>query len=335
MIYKRGKKPSRPLPAKAFLFKSVFNPAKLPTPPIRFGHQGLMGKEPWHMLGNDEYGNCVWAAKAHMQYLWSLLGENERVRITTADVLSDYAAQTGFSADNPDSDQGTDMQAAAEYHRLVGIRDARNIRHKVFAYVALEHGNVNQLALATYLFGAVEIGLSLPDDCDDLFEAGKVWKVSDSKPSGGHTVTIVGRDEHGNFIAVTWGKLQHIEPAFIAKYMDEGYAFLNSEILNLKGLSAEAYDKVALTRMLSQVCTSLPEEDVAAVIPPDVIAPLLTPTPVTPPKRRVPNQAQYDVAFDVLRAAVDKSGYGWALSDANLRTYSNAVTEGVVASGSI
>lgn len=120
MLYKRGKKPATLLSPKAIQFSDVFNAIELPTPPDAFGHRALMKSEPWHMLRNDEYGNCVWAAKAHMHYLWSPIGGRPRVRITTRDTLSDYADQAGFRADLPH----TDMAAAAEYHRKVGIRDA-------------------------------------------------------------------------------------------------------------------------------------------------------------------------------------------------------------------
>lgn len=77
----------------------------------------------------------------------------DRARITTRDTLSDYADQAGFRADLPHTDQGTDMAAAAEYHRKVGIRDATNTRRRVQSYVYLTPGNIWQLALATHLFG--------------------------------------------------------------------------------------------------------------------------------------------------------------------------------------
>ena len=339
MKYQRGKKAAQPLPAKAFLFSEIFHAKapSMPVPPAVFGHQALV--EAWHMLGNDEFGNCVWAAKAHMHMLWSLLGSNVRDRFTTFDVLSDYGAQTGFKATDPSTDQGTDMQAAAEYHRLIGVRDATNTRRKVTAYVALEPRNNDQLALATYLFGAVEIGVMLPADCDDLFDQGKVWTVTKSKPTGGHTVCIVGRDADGNFLAVTWGKLQRIAPAFLHAYMDEGYAYLNDEILNLKGLSVLAYDKPTLARMLSHVSTSTAvhtdspvSADEVEADAPEALATILSPTP-TPVKPAVPTQAQYDIAFKILRADVDKSGYGWMMADATLRTYTDAVTLGIVRAG--
>ena len=50
-----------------------------------------------------------------MHMLWPLLGGYKRNYFWTSNVLSDYAAATGFRADDPDTDQGTDMRTAAEY----------------------------------------------------------------------------------------------------------------------------------------------------------------------------------------------------------------------------
>ena len=112
--YKTGKLPAEPIGTK-IRFGDIF--VNLPRPPMVFGHQDLMGSEPWHMLGNDEVGNCVFAAAAHDLYLWSLIGHGPRVRITTLDTFSDYHAVTGFIPGYPSTDRGTKMADAVEYYR--------------------------------------------------------------------------------------------------------------------------------------------------------------------------------------------------------------------------
>lgn len=317
-----GKKPASPLNKKAIMFDHVFDVSKLPTPPKVFGRQALV--KTWFNYGNDEYGDCVWAAKAHMHMLWSLMGEHSRDRFTTFDVLSDYAAQTGFNASDPDSDQGTDMKAAAEYHRKTGVRDATNTRRRVTSYVNLQPGSVGQLTVAAYIFGAVEIGVLITEDNMNQFDQGKPWTVTKADPIGGHCIPVVGRDADGNFICVTWGRLQKITPAFIKKYMDEGIAFLNEEILNKLGLSSEAYDKVTLQKMLAQVSTlRVAEAETDQSIRYGFAA-------IGPEASKFPSDEQLDAAFKILRGALDKSGYGWALSDEKLKVYSDEVAFGVV-----
>lgn len=320
-MFPRGKKAARPLPPKAIRFGDVFHSEKMPTPPLAFGHYNLMADEPWHMLGNDAFSNCVFVSAAHDLYLWSLIGGRPRIRITTLDTLSDYNAVTGFKMDDPSTDRGTDMGDAAEYYRNVGIRDATNTRHRVDSYVALTPGDTSQLALATYLFGAVDIGLMLSDDADAQFDAGLPWTVTATQPSGGHCVSVVGRDADGFFLVVTWGRLHRVAPSFIAKFMDEGYAYLSDKIIGIKGLSLEAFDKPMLKRMLARVSQAPP----VVTAPVSVLAHLdLDLGPV------MPTQKQFDVAFKVLRADIDKSGYGFMMSDDKLRPFSDEIAIAVV-----
>src|SRR6266705_2363511 len=318
-----GKKPASSLNKKAIMFDQIFDTSKIPTPPIVFGNQALV--KTWYTYSNDEFGDCVWAAKAHMHMLWSLMGGNPRDRFTTFDVLSDYAAQTGFNASDPNSDQGTDMKAAAEYHRKTGVRDATNHRRQVTSYVNLQPGSVGQFAVAAYIFGAVEIGVLITEDNMNQFDRGKPWTVTKADPVGGHCIPVVGRDTDGNFICITWGRLQKITPAFIKKYMDEGIAYLNEEILNKLGLSSEAYDKATLQKMLAQVSTlRVAEAETEEVVRYGFAA---MPEAGT---NKFPSDEQLDVAFKILRTAIDKSGYGWALTDAKLKVYSDEVALGVV-----
>jgi hypothetical protein len=131
---KLGKKPARPGAVK-FKLANYLEKLKLPTPPKVFGHEGLIGAN-WEMLGNDQYGDCVWAGAAHETMLWN----KEAARTVTFNnqsVLKDYSAVTGFNPNDPNTDQGTDMQVAASYRRKTGVRDAAGKRHKVIAYLAL------------------------------------------------------------------------------------------------------------------------------------------------------------------------------------------------------
>ena len=67
--------------------------------------------------------NCVWAGAAHETMLWN----KEAARTITFNdqsVLKDYSAVTGFNPNDPNTDQGTDMQVAASYRRKTGVHDA-------------------------------------------------------------------------------------------------------------------------------------------------------------------------------------------------------------------
>lgn len=211
----------------------------LPKCPRSFGHDGLIGDTAWGMLGNDSYGDCVFAGAAHETMLWNAMA-GRTVSFTDKAVLSDYSAVTGFDPSKPDTDQGTDMEEAAAYRRKTGVVDAAGVRHKVGAYLALEPGSVEHLYLAAYLFGAVGIGIEFPSSAMDQFDKGKVWSVvRGAQVEGGHYIPLIAK--HGHLICVTWAKEQPMTAGFFGKYCDEAVAYCSEEMLT-SGKSPEGFN---------------------------------------------------------------------------------------------
>ncbi len=241
MMLKLGKKAARPGAVRLRL-ASYTNAAALPPLPAAFGHDAIIGADAWGMLANDLYGDCVFAGAAHETML--LVGEaGGTVAFTDADVLADYAAVTGFDPAKPNTDQGTDMQEAAAYRRKTGIVDANGDRHKIAAYLSLEPGNLQHLFLASYLFGAVGIGLQLPASALQQTEQGLAWDVvANTTIDGGHYVPLVGRQADGLHV-VSWGAIQRITEAFLTQYCDEAVAYVSQEcLLDQKSPEGFAYD---------------------------------------------------------------------------------------------
>lgn len=222
---------------------------ELPSPPNEFGHDALVN--PYHMLGNDRWGNCFWAGAAHETYLWTAAA-GKRARITTQDTLDDYAAGVpGFDTTNPNSDVGTDMQAGASYRRTLGIRDATNSRHKIGAYTAIQAGNVAEHKLAVWRFGVVGLGIQVGDSQQDQFNHGVAWDGLTGGNVGGHYVPLVAyRDEV--FWCVTWGKLQALTPRFLQTHNDESIAYFSTDMLN-GGKSIDGLDQAALLDDFNQL----------------------------------------------------------------------------------
>jgi hypothetical protein len=213
---------------------AYLTPSELPKPSPVFGHYGRGVGLPWGMLGNDKCGCCVWAGAAHETMVWThKSGGGIPAMFSENSVLADYSAQTGYNPADPNTDTGTDMQAAASYRRRVGVLDAAGARHRVQAYAALRRGDAAQLALAAYLFGAVGVGLQLPSYAEQRFDAWRPWvpEHADNGIAGGHYVSVVGRNSAGDFLVVTWGRLHAMSPAFYSTYSDEAVAFLTAENL--------------------------------------------------------------------------------------------------------
>jgi hypothetical protein len=250
MLYRLGKKAARPDAVKLKL-SAVLKADKLPTPPTSFGHES--NGADWGMLGNDTVGDCVFAGSAHETMLWATEGRLNPVPFTTANVLSDYSAVTGYNPNDPNSDQGSDVQQVAAYRKNTGIIDATGVRHKIDAYAAVE--GLSQLDLAVWLFGAVGVGVNLPSSAEDQFTNGQVWDVVPNDTiQGGHYIPAVGKNSAGNYVFITWGKLQAATPQWVSTYMDEAVAYLSLDILNASSkMSPEGFDLSALTQYLGEV----------------------------------------------------------------------------------
>jgi hypothetical protein len=236
--YKLGKRPARP-GAIRFKLADYMKAAALPPLPAVFGHEDLIAS--WPMFANDRYGDCVWAGAAHETMLLNREA-GRTVDFTDADVLSDYAVATGFNPNDPATDTGTDMQAAAAYRQRTGIVDSSGARHTIAAYLALAPGNVADLYYGSYLFGAVGIGLELPVSALDQTSAGEAWDVVVGAASeGGHYVPLLGRRADGLLAVVSWGALQPMTEAFLRQYCDEAVAYVSTEsLVNQK--SPEGFD---------------------------------------------------------------------------------------------
>ena len=239
---KLGKTPARP-EAVTFKLKQYLDTTVLPTPPATFGHEQAFAAGAWGMLGNDEYGDCVWAGAAHETMLWNS-ERDKTIAFDPTHVLSDYSKVTGFTPDDPNTDQGTDMQAAASYRRKTGVIDDTGHRHKVAAYLAVTPGDVQEHLVALYVFGVVGLGINFPGSAMDQFKDGKPWDVvPGSTIEGGHYIPLVA--ERGNLEIITWGQIQQMTPAFLEKYNDESLVYISHEMLT-GGHSPEGFDLAQL-----------------------------------------------------------------------------------------
>jgi len=242
---KLGKLPAR---KDAVTLKLANYATALPTPPKKYGHQALIID--WGMLGNDQYGDCVWAGAGHETMLWNKEASKD-ILFTAADALADYSAVTGFNPNDPNSDQGTDMSQAASYRFHTGVVDKNGNRHKVGAYLAITPGNRDEVKQAIYLFSDVGVGFEFPSLAMNQFNRGQTWHLPAGTLTGeGHYVPAIGYDSRYLYV-VTWGRVQKMSWGFFSKYCDEALVYLSEEFLT-QGKSPEGFDLLALTSDLKQ-----------------------------------------------------------------------------------
>ena len=245
-----GKQPAAPKPTD-FKFAAFTAAISLPSTPSRFGHGNAY--DDWKMLGNDLYGDCVWAGAAHEHMLLNKVVHKVDVAFDDETVLGDYAAATGFDRNDPSSDNGTNVHDALDYRRKTGIVDAEGKRHTIGAYVSLDPKNWQHLEQAAYIFGAVGIGFKFPDSAMEQFHAGEPWDpVDGAKIEGGHYVPVVGSlHAPDQASAITWAKRQFFTKAFYEQYNDEAWAYITPEELRSDGTGLHGFDIEKLNAYLA------------------------------------------------------------------------------------
>lgn len=221
----------------------------LPKAPVNFGHYSKVSD--WGMLGNDTVGDCVMAGAAHRVMLWNA-ANGKTVNFSSQSVLSDYSVITGYSPDDPDSDQGTDPATAAQYEQTTGLLDADGNRHKIGAYLKLQTGNMDELVTASYLFGAVGMAITVTDVAQHQFANREAWTAAkNANIEGGHYVPVVGRAD-GYMLAVTWGAVQPFDQGFFEQNNVELIAYVSTEYLTA-GKSPEGLDQALLLADLQTI----------------------------------------------------------------------------------
>ena len=229
-----GVKPNDP--NKARLYFKMFRKAGA-APPATVDYSGFV---PNDVLGNDQYGDCVYAADGHITVQQTFFGQGAAYVVSEQQALAAYSQMAGFNPADPNTDQGDTLQNGLDYMRKYGFGG-----HKIAAFAALDINNMDDIKLAVAEFGAVDLALDFPASAMQQFNAGKPWDVvsNDGGIEGGHCVLLVGYTDAYLYVA-TWGKIQKVSYAFFNKYFVEAWALISEDWVNAAtGKDPEGVDK--------------------------------------------------------------------------------------------
>jgi len=206
---------------------------------------------PTPMFGNDVYGDCVIAGRAHQTLRFEAFEQQKLIPVTDKDVLREYWKQEGGTG--PDFDKGLVVLDSLKLWRKPGWRVARR-KYSIYAFAQVDQNNMAEVKAAIYLLSGAGAGILLPRSAQDQITSGKPWDVTsgpDSTPGswGGHYVYLVGYTTLGP-VCVTWGRKQQMTWAFLQKYCDELYALVDNKDRFVKG---SPVDVVKLAQYLSQL----------------------------------------------------------------------------------
>lgn len=221
------------------LFAKYVNLSSLPAPPETV--DWTSGVSAWQMLGNSQWGDCTIAGAAHQIMIWSSQVHGTPNVIPEQSVVDTYLKLSG----------GQDT-GLVELDVLNSWRKDGLLGHTVKAFAEVNVADQNHIAVATWLFGGLYIGLNLPNSAKNQ----EVWDaVSDFGGDwGGHCVVIAGIDKAG-LTCVTWGATKRMTWAFFLARCDEAWAIIPDEYsqLPLGGIKGVGFDLDHLIADIDQV----------------------------------------------------------------------------------
>jgi hypothetical protein len=173
------------------------------------------------MMLNDKKGDCTVAAPGHMKQTHSVYGGAPWCP-------TDEQINEAYNRVNGGVDNGAAMLDVLKMLRKDGLGGDR-----IYAFVAVDPHDHDQVRTAAFLFGGLYVGANLPWNVVDAMMLGikKEWddvggNGSEPGSGGGHAVNLIDYSRRGPTI-VTWGELQPLTWSWWDHYIDELYAILD------------------------------------------------------------------------------------------------------------
>jgi hypothetical protein len=189
----------------------------LPTPqPTGEDYTGAAGPILADVLGNDTVGDCTCACAVHVQGVCSG-NAGKPLATTAAQTLDLYGSITGYTPNDPSTDQGADEVTVLNYLCEQGFPNGE----RALGWCTVDATNQQECKAAIEVLENLCICLELPDDylhAQMPSGDGFVWGVAgDPVPANGHCIAVVGYTPEGVVID-TWGLIGVLSWAALARY---------------------------------------------------------------------------------------------------------------------
>lgn len=224
-IYKLGKNAPKWDPRTLKLTDFV-NLSTLPQVPAAFDWSMKNGVPlVYPMLGNDKYGDCVFASACHEIGTWTGQTGTEYVA-SEQNALEAYQAFTGFDPETGDNDNGANMLDTAMCWRTQPIAG-----HTIAAFASVDLKRPDLVAAACNLFGGLWTGWALPT----AWQGADEWTTGPSVSGqwtpgswGGHAVhlALISPAMLG---VKTWASNMPVTLAAFSTYCEEAYALISRD----------------------------------------------------------------------------------------------------------
>lgn len=207
----RGKAPAEHL-AMGTLEHYVKGP--LYTPPRSLDYSNKVKNYP--MALNDVYGDCTIAGIIHMlQLVYAEIGEE------FAYPGDEAVKETYFKLSNG-QDQGLVERMVLDTWMKEGL-----FGNKISAYAPVNIKNRQEMMAAIYLFGSVYLGVEMPPNAEQQFEAHEPWHIVNfpEQAMGGHCIVATGYNRFGIDI-ITWGATESMTWGWWEEYGSEAWVVI-------------------------------------------------------------------------------------------------------------
>jgi len=200
--------------------------ATAPTLPNDYDFDTTHPGIPTPMFGNDNYGDCVIAGRAHQTLRFEDIEQGSVLMITDKQVLKEYRRETG----GPDT--GLVVLDSLKEWRKKGWKVGRHT-YKIRAFAELDFENHEEVRQAIFADIGIGLGVQLPNSAKMQIQTGQPWDVTTGSGSakgswGGHYVFVPGYTRIGP-VCVTWGRKQPMTWAWLDKYCDEAYTIFDAK----------------------------------------------------------------------------------------------------------
>jgi hypothetical protein len=225
MDIKLGKLPAK-VDKRTIRLKSIIRKELLPPLPEAFNiDDDLGGVEDDNMYANDQYGNCVIAARAHQTLRYEKFEQGTLIPITDQEVIDQYFKESG----------GLDMGLILLNSLKSWRRDgwiAGGKHYDIYAFASVDWKDHEEVKHCIHLLGGVNFGMMVYAKDLEQFQNGETWELTPNSGSfkGGHGVYLYayGFDGEG-LICMTWGKRQKMTWRFWDARLDEAYGIVDNK----------------------------------------------------------------------------------------------------------
>jgi hypothetical protein len=242
----------------------------------------------WPMYGNDNLGDCTWAAIGHAIQAFATLAGSTKTP-ADKDIEQGYwetgtpPAATGTAGGA--TDNGRMEPHVLNYWRHTGVP---NETDSIIGYAAVNPKNAERVKFTIANFGLAYVALAMPLTA----QTQEIWDYVANAPDGenqpyswgGHAVVVVGYDADFLYV-VTWGAVLKMTWAFWQHYGVASYALISPDMV--AKATAAGVNVALIQRVIAQ---GVPVEPAGGDLPTDP-APATGDQPPTDPAAQSPQDA--------------------------------------------